>query len=414
MNEQQKPSRGQKTLCIPIESEEHYQRCVHTPKLFRQWLETTSHNHKEIFPKSFNQGFTCHGTYRSKKQEIELRRIKLKATGEVYQVRPSFLMPYLTARTGNVEKAMFLCRFGVPFDALTYVFGKNSMFWYRQWRAMGRPSIVGSTVKSRDKLPKHLVADEKHTKLNGEPVFVPTTAAQECILGASVVSSTSTDDLEKGYGDFAKEAKQLDPDYSPQTVCLDGWQPSWNAWGRLFTTITIILCFLHSVIKIRKCSLKDEQLRLQTLGKVWQVYKAKTKASFSQRMRRLRQWVKDHLPQGVLREEVLKVCDKRDSFKQAYDFIDPYRTSNGVDRLMDYQDRRLYSMRYFHGTTDSARMSARAMALMWNFHPYGSRVCSNDGTRRSPFHDLNGFEYHSNWLHNYLIASSMAGTRASI
>ncbi len=51
------------------------------------------------------------------------------------------------------------------------------------------------------------------------------------------------------------------------------------------------------------------------------------------------------------------------------------------------------------------------MALPWNCHPYGARTRRADPTRRSPFHDLNGFKYHPNWLHNLLIASSMGGRK---
>jgi hypothetical protein len=51
------------------------------------------------------------------------------------------------------------------------------------------------------------------------------------------------------------------------------------------------------------------------------------------------------------------------------------------------------------------------MALQWNFHPYGSRLRRDQPSRVSPFHDLNGFQYHPNWLHNLLIASSLGGLR---
>ena len=78
---------------------------------------------------------------------------------------------------------------------------------------------------------------------------------------------------------------------------------------------------------------------------------------------------------------------------------------------MNYQDRLLYNMQYFHGTKHSARLQLRAMALIWNFHPYGSRTKFNNPSRSSPFQDLNGFQYHDNWLHNLLIASSMNGRR---
>ena len=71
---------------------------------------------------------------------------------------------------------------------------------------------------------------------------------------------------------------------------------------------------------------------------------------------------------------VLKMCRRRIDFTPAYDCPQAHRTSNAVDRLLNSQDRLLYAMRYWHGTTDSARLAVRAMALQWNFHPYGARL----------------------------------------
>jgi hypothetical protein len=51
------------------------------------------------------------------------------------------------------------------------------------------------------------------------------------------------------------------------------------------------------------------------------------------------------------------------------------------------------------------------MALQWNFHPYGARLRRDQPSRVSPFDDLNGFQYHPNWLHHLLIASSLGGLR---
>jgi len=68
-------------------------------------------------------------------------------------------------------------------------------------------------------------------------------------------------------------------------------------------------------------------------------------------------------------------------------------------------------MQYFHGSEASARLYLRTMALIWNFHPYGSRIKASNPVRSSPFKDLNGFEYHDNWLRNLLIAGSMNGYR---
>ncbi len=99
-----------------------------------------------------------------------------------------------------------------------------------------------------------------------------------------------------------------------------------------------------------------------------------------------------------------KLCRRAAQFKVAYQFPMAHRTSNMADRLMNHQDRLLYTMQYFHGDKESARLYLRSMALVWNFHPYGARTRSDCSERMSPFTDLNGFRYHDNWLHNLLVA----------
>ena len=160
--------RENKSICLPFESEAEYEKCIADENLFRDYLKREFAECPAVFPEEIGSGFTLHGFVESKKQKFKMRRIKLK-NDEVYQIRPSFMMPYMIARTDEVEKALFLRRWGVPFEALAYVFGHNPMFWYRAYIALGRPSIVGTTVKDPTKLPKDLLADEKHTWLR----FVP-------------------------------------------------------------------------------------------------------------------------------------------------------------------------------------------------------------------------------------------------
>ena len=123
------------------------------------------------------------------------------------------------------------------------------MYWYRLEQGLGRFSLVGTTIKRADRLPKDLVADEKHSWLKGERVYIATTAGQECILGASVSQSSGQSDLQAAYGVFAEEAQALDPDDAPETVNTDGWQPTQGAWKALFEHVTLILCVLHAFLK---------------------------------------------------------------------------------------------------------------------------------------------------------------------
>lgn len=58
-----------------------------------------------------------------------MRRIRLLETAEVYQLRPEFVMPYMVGRTDEVEKGLYLRRYGVPFDALAHLFGRDASYW---------------------------------------------------------------------------------------------------------------------------------------------------------------------------------------------------------------------------------------------------------------------------------------------
>src|SRR3989454_1487100 len=164
------PSRG-KSICVPFDSAEHYAACVADPESFRQHLTEVLSQHPELFPTRISEGFVLHDKRWSIKQQVMLRRLELKATAAVFLVRPSFLMPSMVGRTEAVEKALSLRHWGVPFDALVYVFGRDAMYWYRAEMALGRPAIVGSTVKQPEKLPGHLLADEKHTWALGQEVY---------------------------------------------------------------------------------------------------------------------------------------------------------------------------------------------------------------------------------------------------
>lgn len=146
----------------------------------------------------------------------------------------------------------------------------------------------------------------------------------------------------------------------------------------------------------------------QVLARVWNCYHASTRRQFSQRLRRVGQWAAAQL-EGAVQEMTSKLYQQRTRYVSAYEHRGCARTTNGLDRLMNQQDRLLYQMRYLHGKGQAAKLALRAMARQWNFHPYGRRVRSASPERHSPFADLNGFQYHDNWLHNLLIAASLGG-----
>ena len=94
-----------------------------------------------------------------------------------------------------------------------------------------------------------------------------------------------------------------------------------------------------------------------------------------------------------------------------FDYPNGLRTSNMLDRLMKFQDRRLYSTQNFHGTLLSANTAIRSHALLINFCPFAPQTIDKKGGIYSPFEQINGFQYRENWLENLLVAASLGGNR---
>jgi hypothetical protein len=221
-----------KRITLPI-SEDAYYVIIDDEKTFRDYLDMMIDLHPELFPQDILVGYHLHGLspISKKMPETRTRRIKLKAKDEsgrkqVYTVAPSFVMPYRTGYTDAIEKALFLHGRGISFEDLTYVFGRNDQYWYRLVVSLGRNDLVGTTIKFADNLPEHVLADEKHTWINGKKAYIAMTVAKACILGASIALQADTPALTEAYGHFKEESQRLQSDYQPKTVNTDGWGPT--------------------------------------------------------------------------------------------------------------------------------------------------------------------------------------------
>ena len=207
-----------------------------------------------------------------------------------------------------------------------------------------------------------------------------------------MTEAASADALEAADGALALEARALAPTSRPQTGCTDGWEGTPSAGRRLVPTVGLLVCFLHSVRKIATRGGRDRDTRTLVLDRVWDAYDACTRAQFSQRLRRRRAWATAPLPEGVVRVMVRTRGGQGPQGAGASRCPGAHRPSHALDRLMHHQERRLDAMRSRHGTPAAARRAVRALALAWHFHPYGARGRRDDAARRSPCHDLHGFE----------------------
>lgn len=412
-----KVAKPNKRITLPIGLDQ-YNHIVNDSTAFRKWLDQMIDQYPELFPVDIRAGYRLHDLLPAsiKLPEVQLRRIRLyqdDAAGQaqVFTIAPSEVLPYMTGYTDEVEKALFLRRFGVPLWGLTYVFGWDDGYWERLSRSFGAYAIVGTTVKDPQKLPEHLLADEKHVHFNGQTAYIATTVAQDCVLGASLTLNADEPALTEAYGYFKQEAQTLAPDYAPQTVNTDGWLATQKAWQALFVTIILMECFLHAFLKIRDRCKRLKTIFPQIKDHVWSIYHAADATDFRQRMTRFQVWAQQ-LVTGSALEAIEKLVAKTDRFVLAFDYPQAYRTSNMIDRLMEPMARWLFSARAFHGHWRSAELQVRAWALCHNFWPYCPRAKVSQHYL-SPAHKLNGFVYHPNWLHNLLISTSSAGLKVN-
>ena len=323
--------RGAKQIVIPM-TQQQYDDIWQDADRVRSFIEQCTRSAPELFPAGFDQGYCLHGFGREslKLSGLKLRKIVL-ANGASYWLRPSFIFSYMTGTVDQLAYPLLLAAHGVPPWLLTIGFGHSDMYWYRVIERLGRNSLVGTTVHDSAQLPEHLVADEHHADWAGQKGYIPTTVGGGCILGVALTASADDVHLQEAYGVFAAEARDVDPEYAPQTVNTDGWASTRNAFQTLFPLITVVLCFLHGFLKIRDRCRKARELH----RRVWDVYRAATAEEFRRLMNEFQQWCATQTWTASVHEMLTKLWNKTEFYVVAYSHQGCHRTSNAVDRPMN-------------------------------------------------------------------------------
>jgi hypothetical protein len=403
------PPRGAKQIVIPM-TRPQYDEIWEDAERLRAFVAESARSAPELFPVGFDQGYRLHGFGRESRKLPGLKLRKIVTTdGTSYGLRPSFIAGYMTGTVDELAYPLLLAAHGVPPWLLRVGFGHSEMFWHRLVERLGHSSLVGTTVGDPARLPKHLAADEHHADWAGQKGYVATTVGGGCVLGVAVTEAADDTHLHEAYGVFAAEARDVDPEYAPETVNTDGWAATQNAFRSLFPTLIVVLCFLHGFLKVRDRCRKARDLH----RRVWDVYRAATAEEFHRLMGELQQWCATQTWTAPAREMLEKLWAKTESYAVAYDHPGCHRTSNAVDRPMNRLCRLMYAGRGLHGHQGSSELRLRGWALLQNFRPYAPR---GKGPRAfdSPAHRLNGKRYHEHWLHNLMASTSLMGFKSPI
>ena len=287
------------------------------------------------------------------------------------------------------------------------------MWWYRLFLSLGENSIVGTTIRKPDDLPKDLLADEHHIRQAGSKAYVATTVGGGCFLGVAASIGADTESLKLAYGGFKAEALDLSTGYEPDSVNTDGWSATQNTWEFLFPTIAVVECFLHAFLKVRDRATKKLQAFFDVAAdRIWECYGAESKRSLAKQIRRLREWTEKNVTDCPMKQNILKLCKKKDRWMRHFDSASAHRTSNMVDRLMRAMKKHAYNSQMFHSKNiDRTTDNFRAFALLYNFAPSCPSVWKENSSLKSPAARINNFVYHENWLHNLYVSASLGGFR---
>lgn len=401
------PPRGAKQIVIPM-TRTQYDEIWNDPCRVRALVEGWLQSAPELFPDGFAASYRLHGFGRRsrKLQGLRLRKV-ITGDGSSYWLRPSFIVGYMAGTVDELAYPLLLAAHGVPAWLLKVGFGRSEMFWHRLVERLGHTSLVGTTVRDPARLPGHLAADEHHADWSGQKGYLATTVGGGCIPGVALTASADDVHLRQAYGVFAAEARDVSPEYAPETVNADGWAATRNAFLSLFPSIAVILCFLHGFLKVRDRCRKARDLH----RRIWEVYRAATAEEFRRLMGEFRAWCGDQVWTAPVREMLEKLWARTEAYAVAYDHPGCHRTSNAVDRPMNRLCRLMYAGRGLHGHQRSSELRLRGWALLQNFRSYAPRG-KTPRAFDSPAHRLNGKRYHEHWLHNLMASTSLMGFRS--
>ena len=244
-------SRGHRTICLPI-AEDSYARASSTTRP----RSAAARRGLPRLPPSCSPGLRPRATASRTtapppSSACRMRRVRLKATGESFSVRPSFVLPYMAGSRRRRRRARCSCALRRPVlgpgprlrqgpDVLVPPGGRPGP---QQRRRHHRPPGRAARAPAGRRAPPDARRREelrRHHRRRRAAAWAPPWP-----------QTAGAEDLQAAYGVFKAEARDVQPDYRPQTVSVDGWASTHQAWLALFPLVVLLRCFLHGWLNIR-------------------------------------------------------------------------------------------------------------------------------------------------------------------
>ena len=332
--------------------------------------------------------------YAGSRSRVSVVRVRCLDCEAVFTVLPSFIMRYKRYDTDAIEKMMvqlFITEDSYRMAGVSQALAIDTlqsgtwaaleagseraiapMVLWRLVQWVGKLSPAQLNLALGVEAPEYILADEKHTRQNGERTYVPMIYEFQVALiwWIDYLDSVSEEALAASFERF----KALDDRLSHILgVTVDGWEPTQKALLSAFEEVTLAECHLHATIKLgthlatykrqRKAAgqsvseAEEQQIRAAFL----RVLEAPTPEAYQEAL--------EDLPEAFAAESLASrkhSLQAKQALFQAWTTDDKLaRTSTALDQCMKFLNRKQDNMQTFH-TDKSASCTLNAWALTRN------------------------------------------------
>jgi len=334
------------------------------------------------------------GHYAGDRSRVTIVRVRCLDCGAVFTVLPAFVVRYKRYGTDAIEKLMVqlfitedsyrMARVSQSLAIDTARSGTwaalesaqdsaiTPMALWRLVQWVGQLSPAQLNLVLGVEPPDYILADEKHTRENGERTYVPMIyeAPVALIWWIDYLDSVSEEALRASFERFKAIDERLTRVLG---ATVDGWDPTQNALLSAFEGITLAECHLHAMIKLGTHLTTYKRQRKATGQPLSEAEEQQIREAFVRVLEapthEAYQAALDKLPEAFESEPLAsreRSLRSKQALFQAWTIDDKLaRTSTAIDQCMKFLNRKQDNMQTFR-TDESAPRTLNAWALTRN------------------------------------------------
>lgn len=313
-------------------------------------------------------------------------RLECKHCGAVFTILPHFALRYSGVKPEIAKQALLATHGGLSLELCATLFDNLCpMTVYRLVCAFGRTSLVTVLTRCQLPLPRHFLADEKHSHCLTEKVYLPTIVQGRVIWHLGYTEDKSALAFEASYGQFQQSTQALDPDYQPQGILTDGFESTRKSLRNLFPSTPLGNCLRHATNRVgSKLKSVTQTVRETFSQQFYDLFEGRTEPkenkvrSLGQKLRYFAQKVSQLAGQENGERIHQWIGRKKEGWYVL--FRDPHlpASSTLLDQAHNALDRKLFMMKGFHHPEGSQPQFLTGLASLYNLVPYQRRAKNAD------------------------------------